>query len=173
MTGEVRGSWGGNPRSPCFSVTEGGHAMAVRRTMSFREALLNLSGTVPEGGRADGVERQLECSGLLLSAASLQERRASGHQRFLLSLSEWQSSRATGYDSGLALTSPTPCCWPRVCSQEPDQGVVLLAAANLETGRPRLCSLYFPSSHLISSSVSSSFVLSLKEGFTCKSTFQV
>lgn len=58
MTGEVRGSWGGNPRSPCFSVTEGGHAMAVRRTMSFREALLNLSGTVPEGGRADGVERE-------------------------------------------------------------------------------------------------------------------
>lgn len=82
--------------------------------MPFREALLNLSETVPEGGRAaGGAGRQLECSGLLFSAASLQERRASGHQRFLLSLSEWQGSRATGYDSGLALTSLMACHWPR------------------------------------------------------------
>jgi hypothetical protein len=86
--------------------------------MPFREALLNLSGTVPEGGReAGGAGRQLECSGLLFSAASLQERRASGHQRFLLSLSEWQGSRATGYDSGLALTSPTACHWPRFAAR--------------------------------------------------------
>lgn len=85
--------------------------------MSFREALLNLSRTVPEGGRAGGVGRQLECSGLLFSAASLRERRASGHQRFLLSLSEWQGSRAAGYDSGLALTSPTPCHWPRFAAR--------------------------------------------------------
>lgn len=89
-----------------------------RRAMPFREALLNLSGTVPEGGReAGGAGRQLECSGLLFSAASLQERRASGHQRFLLSLSEWQGSRATGYDSGLALTSPTACHWPRFAAR--------------------------------------------------------
>lgn len=170
MTREVRGSWEKTPVPPCFSVTEGGHAVAVRRAMSFSEALSSLSGTVPEGGRADGVERQLECSGLLLSAASLRERRASGHQRFLLSLSEWQSSQATGYDSGLAMTSPTPWLLASVCSQEPDQGVVLIAAANLKTGRPLLCSLYFPSSNLISST--SSFVLSLKEGFTYKSAFQ-
>lgn len=40
------------------------------------------------------------------------ERRASGHQRFLLSPSEWQGSPAAGDDSGLALTSPTPGHWP-------------------------------------------------------------
>lgn len=118
MTGEVRGSWG-NPllyrASPLQRVVM---PWLHRRAMPFSEALLNLSGTVPEGGRAaGGAGRQLECSGLLLSAVSLQERRASGHQRFLLSLSEWQGSRATGYDSGLALTSPTACHWPRFAAR--------------------------------------------------------
>lgn len=44
MTREVRGSWGKTPVPPCFSVTEGGHAVAVRRAMSFSESVWDCSG---------------------------------------------------------------------------------------------------------------------------------
>ena len=80
--------------------------------MSPGEALLNLPGTVPEVGRPAGGG---EAAGMFWPAArpgECPERRASGHQRFLLSPSEWQGRPATGDDSGLALTSPTPGHWP-------------------------------------------------------------
>ncbi|CAI9175828.1 unnamed protein product [Rangifer tarandus platyrhynchus] len=63
------------------------------------------------------------------------ERRASGHQRFLLSPSEWQGRPAAGDDSGLALTSPTPGHWPPPAARKLAGEWHSQAAANLKIRR--------------------------------------
>lgn len=109
--------------------------LPCRRAMSPEEALLNLPGTVPEVGRAAGGG---EAAGMFWPAArtgECPERRASGHQRFLLSPSEWQGRPAAGDDSGLALTSPTPGHWPPSAARKLAGEWHSQAAANLKIRR--------------------------------------
>ena len=115
--------------------------------MSPEEALLNLPGTVPEVGRAAGGG---EAAGMFWPAAhtgECPERRASGHQRFLLSPSEWQGRRAAGDDSGLALTSPTPGHWPPSAARKLAGEWHSQAAANLKIRRQLPLSSSSPSPH--------------------------
>ena len=115
--------------------------------MSPEEDLLNLPGTVPEVGRAAGGG---EAAGMFWPAArtgECPERRASGHQRFLLSPSEWQGRPAAGDDSGLALTSPTPGHWPPSAARKLAGEWHSQAAANLKIRRQLPLSSSSPSPH--------------------------
>ena len=150
--------------SPASSLAGSGLASAMQE------------GDVPWGGLAEsawdgpGSRRAAgggEAAGMFWPAArpgECPERRASGHQSFLLSPSEWQGSRAAGDDSGLALTSPTPGHWPPSAARKLAGEWHSQAAANLKIRRQLPLSSSSPSPY---STPCFSFMLLLFCSFFC------